>query len=161
MDDATIGGAELDGSYVGVLRQVHGHHKAFIDVGAIGGDVHGFGQLNHEVGLAELPVAREDGRGGKVFGITLERTGRRPLLYGVNLKRRQTAFAREVVITGDRLPRRHESGAGDVGDEAGSLLYVVIRDERERGDLTFVVAGSAVAIEDGRDVSREDRPRGR
>ena len=69
-----------------------------------------------------------------------------------------------MVVTGDRLPWRHQARPRDLGDEPRAFLRVFIGNQRKGRNFTLVVAGRAVLIEDGRDIPGKhgvDEHRGR
>src|SRR5271167_826405 len=60
-------------------------------------------------------------------------------------------------ISGLGLPGRHDAGGGDRGDLHGALLGIFIGEKGEGRYFAGAMAGGAVVIEDGRDVTIESR----
>ncbi len=155
MHHAPVRRPEFDRAHVPIVREVHGHDEALIDVLPIGGNLKRLAQLDNQIRLTQFPLRIEHGRGGQICGIAFGRAIRHPALDGLNFGIVQPAFTDEVVIAGDGLPGRHLAGARHVRDEPRALLRIVVGDQGKRRDLALVVTRGAVLIEDGRDIPRE------
>ena len=76
------------------------------------------GQLDHQVGFADLPAVSEDARRRPVLGIAWRRAGVDPGHDPGDLVGRQGAVVGEVVDAGIGVPRRHLADGERFGDAA-------------------------------------------
>ena len=123
-------------------------------------------QLEDEVGLAELPAAREGRRRRQVGGVAARRAGADPRDDGVDVLLRQAAVVAHLHAVCGSAPHGGISRATTLSliDRAHGPRRLV-REERHRPDLARPMAAHAVLVEDRRDVlgerGRIGRRRGR
>ena len=115
-------------------------------------DVERLGDLEHEVGRAELPAFGELRGRGQVLRVAFGGAGLGPVGDRLDLGVAQAAVIVERAEAGLGLPGGHPAALGDLREEARPLGGILVGQQRERPDLARPMAAGAVLPEDRRDV---------
>jgi hypothetical protein len=114
-----------------------------------------FRQLDHHVGLAELPALGKPGRRGHVFRIALRRASIDPAADRRDVLGTQPRVVRKRANRGVSEPRRHLARDDLVLDRPGPRPRVLIGEQRHRRDFTGPMADHASGVQDRSDIARE------
>ncbi len=154
-----IARAHLHGLDPPVLAEASGHLEALhVDETALGNrDL--LGQFEYGIRSPDAPVAFVGRRRRQVGRVALRRTGIHPRQYRHQLVVVQPPLVRQrpVPFLGER--RRHRPRRDASADRSRPGSDVLEAEKGHRRDLAGTMAGGAVVVEDGRDVSREGRNR--
>ncbi len=129
MHNPPVPRAELDGSDRAVRIGRDRDHEASVDVTATSRDTKWFGNLEHQVGRAELPAVRELGSRGQILRIAFGGIGLDPVGNLPNLLIAQAPLVVERAEARLGLPGRHPTAFGDLGEEARPLGGVPVGQE--------------------------------
>jgi hypothetical protein len=149
------GSLKLDGGDPLVFEKVQRDHEVLVNVRPLGGHLEGPIHLYDKVRLAKLPAIREFRRGRSLQRIALRRTCFYPPIEQSNPRIRQAPRIAEVTVSGFGLPWRHVAFLHDSQHRLRAFAYVGVFHKRERCDLTWPVARSAVVEDERRDVLGE------
>ena len=107
-------------------RDWHRNDKVPKHFGSVGAELIRLRDVEHQVGLSELPFRIEFRRRGCLRGGSRERSLLRPLPDQLDLRITQPALLREIAITFFRLPGRHDSPFRHINDLRGVPFDVVV-----------------------------------
>src|SRR5258706_5156823 len=141
---------ELNGLYIAGRARRDRHHKITINVLPLRGQRVGFGHRDHEVRSAKLPAIAPFRLRWQIFGGSVDRAFRGPLLDETDLIDRQSPFAQK--ITGLRQPGWHITALRYFGHLLGVLFRVRLMDNGKWTGLAGAMAGRAIIKDNRRDL---------
>ena len=154
MHHARVAWTHLPGCHVLVFLQVRREHVGPKQVGPARTDDRVLLRFEHQVGLAELPAFGKLLRPGCVPGIALGRAAVHPGRQHGDFRRRQFALADELV-TGRRLPRRHQPLFRVMLDVVRPVGRLAIGHQGEGGRLARPMTALAALLQNGQHVAVE------
>jgi hypothetical protein len=149
VDDLAIAGTKLDGSYRAVFLDGDRNDEATEHIPASGGHREGFRHLEDEVRGAELPALGKHRHLRQVPGVALGRSRIRPGGERFDVLVTQSPGVMEFTKARLGVPGWHPPTAGDVLEELRSFGSVLIRQQRERPNLTWTMTVGTVLPQNG------------
>src|SRR5437870_6420498 len=104
-------------------------HEISINIFAFGLHQIGFGNLDNQIGLTELPFTAPNGRRREIPGLSLDRATVGPESNQFDLLGVQPPLVGKFSITGFRQPWGHEPAGSNFSDLPGMFRHIAIGQE--------------------------------